>query len=127
LGLIPGFGGIPRLARDCGNAVVRDLLLTGRSLGAARAHEIGLVSQLAAPGEAPAIAMRVAEQARRFDWRAAAACKSFAKPMPKAQLAREKDIFCELFTSPEVEKALDRFVEDESAMPYLPPSGEDRT
>src|SRR5580693_3354083 len=29
LGLIPGFGGIPRLKRDLGNAVVRDLLLTG--------------------------------------------------------------------------------------------------
>src|SRR6266852_1254264 len=28
LGLIPGFGGIPRLKRDLGNAVVRDLLLT---------------------------------------------------------------------------------------------------
>ena len=34
LGLIPGFGGIPRLKRDLGNAVVRDLLLTGRSLNA---------------------------------------------------------------------------------------------
>ena len=32
LGLIPGFGGIPRLKRDLGNAVVRDLLLTGRSI-----------------------------------------------------------------------------------------------
>jgi enoyl-CoA hydratase len=28
LGLIPGFGGIPRLKRDLGNAIVRDLLLT---------------------------------------------------------------------------------------------------
>ena len=34
LGLIPGFGGIPRLKRDLGNAVVRDLLLTGRSINA---------------------------------------------------------------------------------------------
>ena len=34
LGLIPGFGGIPRLKRDLGNAVVRDLLLTGRSFNA---------------------------------------------------------------------------------------------
>ncbi|MGB6401693.1 MAG: enoyl-CoA hydratase/isomerase family protein, partial [Candidatus Sulfotelmatobacter sp.] len=32
LGLIPGFGGIPRLKRDLGNAVVRDLLFTGRSI-----------------------------------------------------------------------------------------------
>ena len=42
LGIIPGFGGVPRLERDVGNAVVRDLLLTGRSLSARRAHELGL-------------------------------------------------------------------------------------
>src|SRR5256885_1903102 len=31
LGLIPGFGGVPRLNRGFGDAVVRDLPLTGRS------------------------------------------------------------------------------------------------
>ena len=41
LGLIPGFGGIPRLRRDLGNAVVRDLLLTGRSINAAKALAAG--------------------------------------------------------------------------------------
>ena len=39
LGLIPGFGGIPRLKRDLGNAVVRDLLLTGRSFNATKAQQ----------------------------------------------------------------------------------------
>ena len=48
LGLIPGFGGIPRLKRDLGNAVVRDLLLTGRSFNATKAQQIGLVSQVCA-------------------------------------------------------------------------------
>ncbi len=43
LGLIPGFGGIPRLKRDVGNAVVRDLLLTGRSINATKAQAVGLV------------------------------------------------------------------------------------
>ncbi|MGD0269361.1 MAG: enoyl-CoA hydratase/isomerase family protein, partial [Candidatus Sulfotelmatobacter sp.] len=43
LGLIPGFGGIPRLKRDLGNGVVRDLLLTGRSINATKAQQIGLV------------------------------------------------------------------------------------
>src|SRR5258706_9073547 len=51
LGLIPGFGGIPRLKRDLGNAIVRDLLLTGRSINATKAQSVGLVSQLAAEGE----------------------------------------------------------------------------
>jgi enoyl-CoA hydratase len=122
LGLVPGFGGIPRLERDVGNAVIRDLLLTGRSLGAARAHELGLVSQLVAPGEHVAVARRVAEQARRFDARAAAAAKAFLKPIPKERLAREKDLFCELFESPVVEQALARFDADTTAMPYLPAS-----
>ncbi len=51
LGLIPGFGGIPRLKRDLGNAVVRDLLLTGRSFNATKAQQIGLVSQVVGEGE----------------------------------------------------------------------------
>ena len=61
LGLIPGFGGIPRLKRDIGNAVVRDLLLTGRSINATKALAVGLASQVAAEGEA----LRVARVDRR--------------------------------------------------------------
>src|SRR5258708_20402096 len=53
LGLIPGFGGIPRLKRDIGNAVVRDLLLTGRSINATKALAAGLASPLAAQSETP--------------------------------------------------------------------------
>ena len=40
LGPITGFGGIPRLKRDLGNSVVRDLLLTGLSFNATRAHAV---------------------------------------------------------------------------------------
>jgi len=62
LGLIPGFGGIPRLKRDLGNAVVRDLLLTGRSINATKALAVGLVSQVAAEGEALRLARSTAAQ-----------------------------------------------------------------
>jgi enoyl-CoA hydratase/carnithine racemase len=120
LGLVPGFGGIPRLARDVGNAVVRDLLFTGRSLNAQRAHALGLVSQLVAPGEAPFVARKVAEQAARFDRETTAAAKAFAKPVPREWLARERDTFCRLFTSPVVEAALQKFVHSTDARPYLP-------
>ena len=51
LGLISGFGGIPRLKRDLGNAVVRDLLLTGRSFNTTKAQQVGLVSQVVGEGE----------------------------------------------------------------------------
>ena len=67
LGIVPGFGGIPRLRREVPNAVVRDLLMTGRSINAARAHELGLVSQLVAPGQALKAARSAARQACAFD------------------------------------------------------------
>jgi enoyl-CoA hydratase/carnithine racemase len=120
LGLIPGWGGIPRLKRDLGNAFVRDLLLTGRSINAARAHTVGLVAQLAAEGEALRIARATAAQIAKFDALTRAAAKKFIKPIPHEELRREIDLFCELFARPAVMAALKRFVEDSGPMPYLP-------
>ena len=120
LGLVPGFGGIPRLRRDVGNAVVRDLLLTGRSINANRAGEVGLVSQVVGRGKALEVARLVAQQAARFDAPTTAAAKRFTKPIPYAELEREKDVFIELLGSPTVERALRKFVESDDVRPYLP-------
>jgi len=120
LGFIPGFGGIPRLKRDLGNAVVRDLLFTGRTLNATRAHAVGLVAQLAGEGEALRIARSTAAQVAKYDPVARAAAKEFMKPIPHEELRCEIEIFCELFTRPEVMAALKKFVEDSGPMPYLP-------
>jgi enoyl-CoA hydratase/carnithine racemase len=120
LGLIPGFGGIPRLKRDLSNAFVRDLLFTGRSVNATRAQAVGLVAQLAAEGEALRIAQATAEQITKFDAVTRAAAKKFIKPIPHDELQREIDLFCELFTRPAVLAALEKFVESTDTMPYLP-------
>jgi enoyl-CoA hydratase/carnithine racemase len=120
LGLIPGFGGIPRLKRDLGNAVVRDLLLTGRSFNATKAQQIGLVSQVVAEGEALRAARATAAQMGKFDRETAIVAKRFIKPIPQEELRREIDIFCELFARPAVEAGLKRFVESTDAQPYLP-------
>ncbi len=120
LGLIPGFGGIPRLKRDLGNAVVRDLLLTGRSFNATKAQAIGLVSQVVAEGEALRAARGTAAQIGKFDRRTSAAAKQFIKPIPYEELRREIDLFCELFAHPAVEAGLKKFVESTDAQPYLP-------
>jgi enoyl-CoA hydratase/carnithine racemase len=120
LGLIPGFGGIPRLKRDLGNAFVRDLLLTGRSVNATRAQAVGLVAQLAAEGESLKLARSTAAQITKFDAITRAAAKKFIKPIPHEELRREIDLFCELFTRPAVMAALKKFVESTDAMPYLP-------
>ncbi len=120
LGLIPGFGGIPRLKRDLGNGVVRDLLLTGRSINATKGQAIGLVSQVVAEGEALKAARATASQIGKFDRRTAIAAKQFIKPIPYEELQREIDIFCDLFAQPAVERGLKRFVESAEVLPYLP-------
>jgi enoyl-CoA hydratase/carnithine racemase len=120
LGIIPGFGGIPRLKRDLGNALLRDILLTGRSVNAARAQAVGLVAQLAAEGEALKVARATAAQITKFDAGTRSAAKKFIKPIPVDELRREIDLFCELFSRPTVMAALKKFVESSNAMPYLP-------
>jgi enoyl-CoA hydratase/carnithine racemase len=120
LGLIPGFGGIPRLKRDLGNGIVRDLLLTGRSFNAGKAQQIGLVSQLVAEGEALRVARATAAQAGKFDRKTSAAAKRFIKPVPYDELRREIEVFCDLFMQPAVEAGLKKFVQSKDAQPYLP-------
>lgn len=120
LGLIPGFGGIPRLKRDVGNAVVRDLLLTGRSFNATKAQQIGLVSQVVSEGEALRAARATAAQIGKFDRHTSAVAKQFIKPIPHEELRHEIDIFCELFSRSAVQAGLRKFVESTGPQPYLP-------
>jgi enoyl-CoA hydratase/carnithine racemase len=120
LGLIPGFGGIPRLKRDLGNAVVRDILLTGRSINVNKAQAVGLVSQIAAEGESVRVARATAAQLSKFDRETSRVAKRFIKPIPREELRDEIDLFCELFVRPAVEASLRKFVEGTEALPYLP-------
>jgi enoyl-CoA hydratase/carnithine racemase len=103
-----------------GNAVVRDLLLTGRSFNATKAQQIGLVSQVVSEGEALRAARATAAQLGKFDRQTAVAAKRFIKPIPHDELRKEIDLFCELFTRPAVQAGLKRFVESTDAQPYLP-------
>jgi enoyl-CoA hydratase/carnithine racemase len=77
LGVIPGAGGTQRLPRLVGPAKAKDIIFTGRMVGAAEAHAIGLVDTVA-PDDAvyataldlvkryaagPALALRAAKEA----------------------------------------------------------------
>ena len=99
---------------------MRDLLFTGRTLRAKRALELGLISQVVAKGEALNVARAVARQTLRFDADVTRRAKAFVKPLPRAELDREKQLFLDLVTHPRVFEALTTFVEDEGPMPWLP-------
>lgn len=120
LGLIPGFGGIPRLRRDVGNSFIRDLLFTGRTVKAERVHQLGLVSHLAGEGHALQVARSMAQQVTKFDAETRMAAKRFLKPIPRDELKKEIDLFCELFARPVVMESLRRFVERDDPMKHLP-------
>jgi enoyl-CoA hydratase/carnithine racemase len=120
LGLIPGFGGIPRLRRDVGNSFIRDLLFTGRTVKADSAHQAGLVAHLAGEGYALQVARSMAQQITKFDAEARVAAKKFIKPIPRAELNKEIELFCRLFNRPVVLESLRRFVETDDPMKHLP-------
>jgi enoyl-CoA hydratase/carnithine racemase len=120
LGLIPGFGGIPRLRRDVGNSFIRDLLFTGRTVKAEAAQQAGLVSHLAGEGYALQVARSVAQQITKFDAETRAAAKKFIKPIPYMELREEITLFCKLFDRPAVMESLRRFVESDDPMKHLP-------
>ena len=127
LGLIPGFGGIPRLRRDVSNGFIRDLLFTGRTVKAESAHRAGLLAHLAGEGYALQVARSMAQQVTKFDAHTRAVAKKFIKPIPAAELNREIALFCKLFDRPVVMESLKRFVESDEPMKYLPVESRSRS
>lgn len=65
LGIIPGAGGTVRLPRAIGVARAKDLILTGRRVGAAEALTLGLVSRVAPAGTLRQVALDVAGMVAR--------------------------------------------------------------
>src|SRR4029453_13309764 len=52
LGILPGMGGTQRLPRLIGPALAKELIFTGRRIGAKEAREMGLVNRVVTEGEA---------------------------------------------------------------------------
>jgi len=127
LGLIPGFGGIPRLRRDVANSFIRDLLFSGRTVKAESAHQAGLVAHLAGEGYALQVTRSMAQQVTKFDPETRAAAKKLIKPLPMAELHKEIALFCKLFDRPVVMESLKRFVESDDPMKHLPVEAASKT
>lgn len=76
LGVIPGGGGTQRLARLVGPAKAKDIVFTGRFVGAEEALAIGLVDEVVAPDDVYEAARRWASQFTKGATRALAAAKA---------------------------------------------------
>ncbi|MGH9228212.1 MAG: enoyl-CoA hydratase/isomerase family protein [Acidimicrobiales bacterium] len=103
LGIIPGGGGTQRLARLVGPAKAKELVLTGRQVGADEALRIGLVDEVVAADELDARALGLAAELAG----GAVVAQGLAKraidrglegPLD-AGLALEQDSFAEVFAT----------------------------
>jgi enoyl-CoA hydratase len=113
LGIIPGWGGTQRLARVCGLGVAKELIFTGRVIGADEALRIGLVNGVHDP---------VLDQARETAALLASKSPIALRLMKElanralggdhgANLDAEAETFGELFASDDAKEGMTAFVE----------------
>ena len=113
LGIIPGWGGTQRLARVCGLGVAKDLVLTGRVVGAEEALRVGLVNGVHDPviGKAREVAELLASKSPL----ALAAIKRTVNHALQGDhvdnLDREAREFGQLFASEDAKEGMTAFVE----------------
>lgn len=115
LGIIPGAGGTQRLARVAGLSVAKELILTGRRIGAARARELGVVSEVVPAAELGAAAARLAAELAGAGPLAVAQAKraidgGFDLPMREA-LAHERACYEVVLASEDRDEGLAAFAE----------------
>lgn len=115
LGLIPGFGGTQRLPRVVGASNAAEMILTGESLSAEKALQIGLVSRVVPPhelmAEIEAIASLITARGKSAVETALHAIRG-GLDIPLAEgLAREAELFGRLCGTPEKKEAVQAFLE----------------
>jgi enoyl-CoA hydratase/carnithine racemase len=115
LGLIPGAGGTQRLARLVGPSRAKDLIFTGRMVGAAEALSIGLVDQVVPAGEVHANALAWAARLARGPAYALRAAKEAVDAGLETDLdsglALERSLFAGLFATADREIGMRSFIE----------------
>lgn len=115
LGVMPGAGGTQRLTRAIGKARAMELILTGRSIGAAEALAAGLVTQVV-PNEATVdaaleLAARIAALPRQATRAAKAAVLEGHESGMAAGLISEREAFFRLFDTDDQAEGMAAFTE----------------
>jgi enoyl-CoA hydratase/carnithine racemase len=116
LGIIPGAGGTQRLPRLVGAARAKDIIYSGRQLGAEEALAIGLVDRVVAPErlyqEAVDVARRYARGPRVALSAAKVAVNQGSRADLRTGLAIERDVFSHLFSTEDQKEGMRSFVEE---------------
>ncbi|MDQ3760208.1 MAG: enoyl-CoA hydratase-related protein [Actinomycetota bacterium] len=99
LGIIPGAGGTQRLPRLIGPARAKELIYTGRFVGADEALRIGMVDEVVAPDDVYGAARRWAEQFVAGPARALAAAKAAIDDGLEVDLGNGLRLEAEAFTA----------------------------
>jgi enoyl-CoA hydratase/carnithine racemase len=116
LGVIPGAGGTQRLARLVGPAKAKDLVFTGRHVGAEEALEIGLADAVVPDDEVYETAVAMARKFAAGPPLALAAAKQaidegLELPIQEG-LALETRLFAELFGTEDQKAGMTSFIEN---------------
>lgn len=115
LGLIPGYGGTQRLAREVGLGRAVEIMLTGKTIKAEEALEMGMVNSVVSPSELMTTATSMANEIAQLAPLAIRACLSavvtgYELPL-KEGLALETQLFASLFTTDDVREGTRAFLE----------------
>jgi enoyl-CoA hydratase/carnithine racemase len=116
LGIIPGAGGTQRLARLVGPAKAKDLVFTGRHVGAEEALEIGLADAVVPDDEVYATAVAMARKFAAGPPLALAAAKraideGLDRTLPEG-LELESELFAGLFDTEDQKAGMRSFLEN---------------
>jgi len=119
LGLIPGFGGIARLARRIGTAYAKEMIFAGAQINAGEALRVGLVNRLVGEGEVLEMAKNLGDKIAERGPYAVGLAKKLLKEGEFAAMstmnALESLSFGQIFSSRDHAEGISAFLEKRAA------------
>ena len=119
LGVLPGMGGSQRLTRAVGKAKAMDMILTGRTIDAAEADRIGLVSRVVPAddllAQASAVATTIAQMSRSASRMAKEAVNRAFESSLTEGLLYERRLFHSAFATDDQTEGMAAFTEKRAA------------